>query len=149
MSSVPLTESALPLPIIRRGKVREVYEVDGDTLLLVACDRVSAFDVVMDEPIPRKGAVLTQTSAYWFRELASVTPSHFISADADEILERVPALADHRDGVAGRTTLARRTTPVPFECVVRGPMPAFMPFIPFLLVVQSLTVQFALALIPS
>jgi len=120
MSSVPLTESALPLPLIRRGKVREVYEVDDDTLLLVASDRVSAFDVVMDEPIPHKGAVLTQTSAYWFRELASVTPSHFISADADEIMERVPALADHRDSIAGRTTLARRTTPVPFECVVRG-----------------------------
>jgi phosphoribosylaminoimidazole-succinocarboxamide synthase len=120
MSSAPLTESTLPLPILRRGKVREVYEVDADTLLLVASDRVSAFDVVMDEPIPRKGAVLTQTSAYWFRELASVTPSHFISADADEIIQRVPALADHRDSITGRTTLAWRTAPVPFECVVRG-----------------------------
>ena len=120
MSSVPLTESALPLPIIRRGKVREVYEVDGDTLLLVASDRVSAFDVVMDEPIPRKGTVLTQMSAYWFQRLADVTPSHYITADADEIVQRVPALAEHRDVVAGRAMLARRTVPVPFECVVRG-----------------------------
>jgi len=65
----PLTASALPLPLLRRGKVREVYVVDDATLLLVASDRVSAFDVVLPNPIPRKGAVLTQISAYWFREL--------------------------------------------------------------------------------
>ena len=120
MSTTPLTESSLPLPLVRRGKVREVYAVDDSTLLLIASDRVSAFDVVMAEPIPRKGAVLTQMSAYWFRQLEEVTPSHFISADAGEIVERVPALADHRDVIAGRATLARRTTPIPFECVVRG-----------------------------
>ena len=120
MSATPLTESTLPLPLLRRGKVREVYTVDDETLLLVASDRVSAFDVVMAEPIPRKGAVLTQMSAYWFRRLAGVTPSHFITADVDEIVERVPALAEHRDVVAGRAMLARRTVPVPFECVVRG-----------------------------
>jgi phosphoribosylaminoimidazole-succinocarboxamide synthase len=94
--------------------------VDDDTLLLIASDRVSAFDVVLDEPVPGKGAVLTQMSAYWFRELADVVPSHFVSADADEIVARVPQLAAHRDTLRGRAMLARRTTPVPFECVVRG-----------------------------
>ncbi len=100
--------------------MREVYEVDSDTLLLVASDRVSAFDVVLKEPVPHKGAVLTQLSAFWFRKLAAVMPSHFLTADADEIAERVPALATEREPLAGRAMLVRRTTPVPFECVVRG-----------------------------
>jgi len=119
MTPQPLTESALPLPLFRRGKVREVYEVDDETLLLVASDRVSAFDVVLSKPIPKKGAVLTQMSAYWFAQLGDVA-SHFITADANEIIARVPTLADHRDAIVGRTTLVRRTAPVPFECVVRG-----------------------------
>ena len=118
--TAPLVASALPLPLLRRGKVREVYEVDGETLLLLASDRVSAFDVVMREPVAHKGAVLTQISAFWFRRLAGVMPSHFISADADELGARVPALADSRDMLVGRAMLCRRTTPVPFECVVRG-----------------------------
>lgn len=117
---MPLTESSLPLPLVRRGKVREVYAVDDQSLLLVASDRVSAFDVVMREAIPRKGAVLTQMSAYWFRELADIAPSHYLSADTDEILDRVPALADRRATVAGRAMLCRRTDPLLFECVVRG-----------------------------
>jgi phosphoribosylaminoimidazole-succinocarboxamide synthase len=120
MTRPALRESALPLPLFRKGKVREVYAVDDDTLLLIASDRVSAFDVVLDEPVPGKGAVLTQMSAYWFRELADVVPSHFVSADADEIVARVPQLAAHRATLRGRAMLARRTTPVPFECVVRG-----------------------------
>ena len=118
--TAPLVASALPLPLARRGKVREVYEIDTDTLLLVASDRVSAFDVVLREPVPHKGAVLTQLSAFWFERLASVISSHFLSADADEIVARVPALADHRPTLTGRAMLVRRTTPVPFECVVRG-----------------------------
>jgi phosphoribosylaminoimidazole-succinocarboxamide synthase len=100
--------------------VREVYEVDDATLLLVASDRVSAFDVVLPNPIPRKGAVLTQISAHWFHELADVVPNHFLAADADEIIERVPVLADHRDTIAGRAMLCRRTTPLPVEWVIRG-----------------------------
>jgi phosphoribosylaminoimidazole-succinocarboxamide synthase len=116
----PLTESRLPLPLLRRGKVREVYEVDADHLLLVASDRVSAFDIVMREPIPRKGAVLTQVSAFWFERLAAVVPSHYVTARTDEILARVPALAGRRAEIAGRAMLVRRTIPVPFECVVRG-----------------------------
>ena len=119
MSGV-LTESRLPLPLLRKGKVREVYEADADHLLMVASDRVSAFDVVMDQAIPRKGAVLTQISAFWFERLGSVVSTHFITARTSEILRRLPQLAQHRDQIAGRTMLVRRTTPVPFECVVRG-----------------------------
>ena len=115
-----VTAIDLPLPLFRRGKVREVFEVDADRLLLVASDRVSAFDVVMAEPIPRKGAVLTQLSAWWFRQLAGRQPSHFLASDAAEIVREVPALAGHEEALAGRAMLVRRTRPVPFECVVRG-----------------------------
>ena len=115
-----ITESRLPLPLLRRGKVREVYEVDPAYLLLVASDRVSAFDVVMQEAVPRKGAVLTQISAFWFERLGAVVPSHYVTARTAEILARVPALAGRGDEIAGRAMLVRRTTPVPFECVVRG-----------------------------
>jgi len=115
-----LIASALPLPLLRRGKVREVYEVDDETLLLVASDRVSAFDVVLREPVPHKGAVLTQISAFWFERLASLISSHYLSGDTDEIVARLPALEPFRSTLAGRAMLVRRTTPVPFECVVRG-----------------------------
>jgi phosphoribosylaminoimidazole-succinocarboxamide synthase len=118
--TAPLVASALPLPLLRRGKVREVYEVDAATLLLVASDRVSAFDVVMKEPVAHKGAVLTQLSAFWFGRLETVMPSHLITADGDEIARRVPAVAGSRETLTGRAMLCRRTTPVPFECVVRG-----------------------------
>ena len=87
-----MTASDLPLKRIARGKVRDVYEVEGDRLLLVATDRVSAYDVVMAEPIPMKGAVLTQVSAWWFRQLGGLVKHHMISADADEIIAAVPAL---------------------------------------------------------
>jgi phosphoribosylaminoimidazole-succinocarboxamide synthase len=116
----PLLASNLSLPLLRRGKVREMYEVDADTLLMVASDRVSAFDVVMKEPVTYKGAVLTQLSAFWFQKLAHVVPHHLITADAAEIVARVPALAPHQGTIAGRAMLVRRTTPIPFECVVRG-----------------------------
>jgi phosphoribosylaminoimidazole-succinocarboxamide synthase len=115
-----LAQSTLPLALFRRGKVREVYEVDPEHLLLVASDRVSAFDVVMAEAIPRKGAVLTQISAFWFETLANVIPSHYLTADADQIVDRLPRLASYRDELWGRAMLVRRTQPVPFECVVRG-----------------------------
>jgi phosphoribosylaminoimidazole-succinocarboxamide synthase len=120
MTGGVLVQSKLPLPLLRRGKVREVYEVDEATLLLVASDRVSAFDVVMREPVPHKGAVLTQMSAFWFDKLAPVMPHHCLTADVGEIIARVPALAAHRDELYGRAMLSRRATPVPFECVVRG-----------------------------
>src|SRR6202161_4789417 len=88
--------SDLPLPRIGRGKVRDIYAVGDNRVLLLATDRVSAFDVVMAETIPMKGAVLTQISAWWFNELEAVVPHHMISADADAIIHEVPALRDHR-----------------------------------------------------
>jgi len=115
-----LRASALPLPLLRRGKVREVYQVDAERLLLVASDRISAFDIVLDQPVPDKGAVLTQTSAFWFGTLAAASPHHCLAADAESIVRAVPALAPHRAELAGRAMLCRRTAPVPFECVVRG-----------------------------
>jgi phosphoribosylaminoimidazole-succinocarboxamide synthase len=115
-----MTASALPLKQIGRGKVRDIYEVDSERLLLVATDRVSAFDVVMREAIPYKGAVLTQISAYWFHRLEGLVRHHLISADASEIERMVPALAGHRAAIAGRAMLCRRTEVFPVECVVRG-----------------------------
>src|SRR3954471_511342 len=108
-----MTESDLPLKRIARGKVREVYEVEGDRLLLVATDRVSAYDVVMAEPIPMKGAVLTQTSAWWFRQLEGVAQHHTIAAAADAIIAAVRALKPHRAEIAGRAMLCRRGTVFP------------------------------------
>src|SRR6476659_6003308 len=99
----------LPLRHLRRGKVREVYVVDDDRLLLVATDRVSAFDVVMAEPIPFKGAVLTQITAWWLRQLERDVRHHMISSNADEIVEAIPALRDHRAALVGRAMLCRRT----------------------------------------
>jgi phosphoribosylaminoimidazole-succinocarboxamide synthase len=112
--------SDLPLPLERRGKVREVYRVDDQRLLLVASDRISAFDVVLSEPVPYKGEVLTQLSAFWFARLAAAVPHHCLTADAAEIVAAVPALAPHRAVITGRAMLVRRTEPVAFECVVRG-----------------------------
>jgi len=103
------------LDLIHRGKVRETYEVDDEHLLLVATDRLSAFDVVFDQPIPDKGRLLTGLSAFWFRELASLGPTHFLSTDADQLppAARGPELD-------GRVTLARRAQRIDAECVVRG-----------------------------
>jgi phosphoribosylaminoimidazole-succinocarboxamide synthase len=112
--------SDLPLPRIGRGKVRDIYAVDDDRVLLVTTDRISAFDVVMAETIPMKGAVLTQISAWWFKQLEGVVPHHMISADADAIIRQVPALRDHRADIAGRAMLCRRTKVFPIECVIRG-----------------------------
>src|SRR5262249_34891679 len=83
-------------------------------------DRISAFDVVMAETIPMKGAVLTQISAFWFGKLAGTVPHHMITADADEIIREVPALKDHRADILGRAMLCKRTTVFPIECVIRG-----------------------------
>jgi phosphoribosylaminoimidazole-succinocarboxamide synthase len=112
--------TGIPLRHLRRGKVREVYVVDDDRLLLVATDRVSAFDVVMAEAIPHKGAVLTQITAWWLRQFESLVPHHMLSADIDEIIAMVPSLGEHRPALAGRAMLCRRTDVFPVECVVRG-----------------------------
>jgi phosphoribosylaminoimidazole-succinocarboxamide synthase len=112
--------SDLPLTKIGRGKVRDIYAVGDDRVLLVTTDRISAFDVVMAETIPMKGAVLTQISAFWFNELEGVVPHHMISADADEIIHHAPELKQHRTDLLGRAMLCRRTTVFPIECVIRG-----------------------------
>src|ERR1035438_10733597 len=97
--------SDLPLPRIGRGKVRDIYDAGDDRVLLLATDRISAFDVVMAETIPMKGAVLTQISAWWFNQLEGVVPHHMISADANAIIELVPALQAHRAEIVGRAML--------------------------------------------
>jgi phosphoribosylaminoimidazole-succinocarboxamide synthase len=112
--------SDLPLPRIGRGKVRDIYAIGEDRVLLLTTDRISAFDVVMAETIPMKGAVLTQISAWWFNQLEGVVPHHMISADADIIIGEVPVLKAHRAVLAGRAMLCRRTTVFPIECVIRG-----------------------------
>jgi phosphoribosylaminoimidazole-succinocarboxamide synthase len=103
------------LPLVHRGKVRETYAVDDERLLLVATDRLSAFDVVFDQPIPDKGRVLSRLSAWWFLELAALGPTHFLTADPAEL----PAAATGPE-LDGRVTLARRAQRIDAECVVRG-----------------------------
>lgn len=120
MTTTTMSTSDLPLPKLGRGKVRDIYAVGDDRVLLLTTDRISAFDVVMNETIPMKGAVLTQISAWWFNQLGGVVPHHMISADADEIIAAVPELNGHRAALAGRAMLCRRTTVFPIECVIRG-----------------------------
>jgi phosphoribosylaminoimidazole-succinocarboxamide synthase len=112
-----LSRSELPLPLFHRGKVRDVFAVDDDRLLIVATDRVSAYDVVMAEPIPGKGIVLTQLSAFWFERTQHIVPNHLLSVQVRDVL---PALVGEHPELDGRTMLVRRTEPIRFECVVRG-----------------------------
>jgi phosphoribosylaminoimidazole-succinocarboxamide synthase len=109
----------LPLPHRYSGKVRDVYAVDGDRLLMVTSDRLSAFDVVMDEPIPQKGRVLTAMSAFWFGETADVVKGHLLSAEVDDLPAAVRAVADRED-LHGRVMLTRNAEMLPIECIVRG-----------------------------
>ncbi len=115
MSTALLRSEIDELPLIHRGKVRETYEVDDRHLLLVATDRLSAFDVVFDQPIPDKGAVLTRLSAWWFEQLADLGRTHFVSAD----LDRLPEPARTHE-LAARSMLVRRAERIDAECVVRG-----------------------------
>jgi phosphoribosylaminoimidazole-succinocarboxamide synthase len=117
---LPMTTSDLPLQRLGRGKVRDLYAVDNERLLLLATDRVSAFDVVMGDGVAHKGQVLTQLSAWWCAQLEGIVDHHTIATDTDDIIRAVPALRDHRHAIAGRATLCRRTTVFPIECVVRG-----------------------------
>jgi phosphoribosylaminoimidazole-succinocarboxamide synthase len=100
----------------RRGKVRDIYEL-GDTLLIVATDRLSAFDVVLPDGIPNKGKVLTQISTFWFRKLAHIVPNHILSIDVTDFREPFRSMPEV---FAGRSMLVRKTRPLPVECVVRG-----------------------------
>jgi phosphoribosylaminoimidazole-succinocarboxamide synthase len=116
-----VTESRLPLPRVGRGKVRDIYDAGPDRLLIVASDRISAFDVVLPQPIPWKGMVLTGLTSWWLTELGEIArPHHLITTDADTIETELPALAGAREAWAGRSMLVRRTKPIPIECVVRG-----------------------------
>ena len=112
-----LTQSDLEdIQLVKRGKVRDVYEVD-DKLLIVASDRMSAFDVVMDDPIPDKGRILTAISLFWFRKLSSVIENHVISSDLSEYPEVCRKYASQ---LKGRSMLVVKTRPLPIECIVRG-----------------------------
>ena len=113
-----LLETTLPLPLLHQGKVRDVYEVGPDELLMVASDRVSAFDVVMSRPVPRKGEVLTQLTAWWLDQLR--VDHHLLAVDPDLIERRHPELGESRATWARRAMLVRRAAPMPVECVVRG-----------------------------
>jgi phosphoribosylaminoimidazole-succinocarboxamide synthase len=105
----------LGLPHISSGKVREIYDAGSGRLLMVTSDRISAFDVVMEEPIPEKGRVLTAMTAFWAEELADVAPTHLIATDPDEL----PEPANH-PSLAGRAMLVRQADMLPIECIVRG-----------------------------
>src|SRR5437899_4920320 len=114
----PASQTSIELPGIRKlrsGKVREVFDL-CETLLFVATDRLSAFDVVLPDPIPHKGAVLNQLSAFWFRRFDTVD-NHFVTADFDEFPKE---LQSFREQLAGRSMIVRKTKPLPAECVVRG-----------------------------
>jgi phosphoribosylaminoimidazole-succinocarboxamide synthase len=116
MQTPPQTTLDLPgIKKLRSGKVREVYDL-GDTLLFVATDRISAFDVILPDPIPKKGAVLNQLSAFWFNRFGRID-NHFVTSDFDRFPK---ALRPFSEQLAGRSMIVRKTNPLPVECVVRG-----------------------------
>ena len=105
---------------MNRGKVRDIYAVGADKLLIVTSDRLSAFDVVLPTPIPDKGKVLNQISLYWFEKFKQIVPNHILTADADRMGLDPKVLKDFGSSLAGRSILVRRAKPLPVECVVRG-----------------------------
>lgn len=119
MSTAVIATDCPDLRLLHRGKVRDMYEIPGhaDKLLMVATDRISAYDVVMDDPIPGKGKVLTEISLFWFKLLGDIIPNHLISADVDQFPE---VCRQYRDQLEGRSMLVKRTKVVPIECIVRG-----------------------------
>ena len=114
-ASAPHTPTLTSLPLLARGKVRDNYAVGDDRILMVASDRISAYDVIMSQPIPGKGALLTQMALFWFDKLGHVCPNHLIGEDPLSVV--TPAEADW---VKGRTMLVKRLRPIPVEAVVRG-----------------------------
>ena len=119
----PVYETHLPLPLHARGKVRDTYAL-GDALLMIATDRLSAFDVVLPTPIPDKGRILTQLSVFWFRRFESWMPHHLISAEWADIADALRQAGlnpdEYRETLDGRTMLVKRATPILIECVARG-----------------------------
>ncbi|MEK7309470.1 MAG: phosphoribosylaminoimidazolesuccinocarboxamide synthase [Planctomycetota bacterium] len=125
-TAMPITivwETSIPegngLKFFNRGKVRDVYET-ADYLLIVTTDRLSAFDVVLPDPIPYKGTVLTALSEFWFGIIKDITPTHFITADFKEIAARIPAVAGYEKELTGRSMLVKKVKVYPVECIVRG-----------------------------
>jgi phosphoribosylaminoimidazole-succinocarboxamide synthase len=117
MNAATLLQTTLPdLKLVKRGKVRDVYAIDDDRLLIVATDRISAFDCILPTAIPRKGEVLTSLSKFWFERLADIVPNHLITIDT----ERMPQPVQRAENLKGRSMLVRRTSVFPVECVVRG-----------------------------
>ena len=117
MSSTALFESSIPdLPLLARGKVRDIYAVDDDHLLIVTTDRLSAYDVILPDPIPGKGEVLTQVSNFWFGMMEDIVPNHLTELTLDSIIED-KALADE---LQSRSIVVKRLNPLPIEAVVRG-----------------------------
>ena len=117
MATAPIISTDFQgLNLIHRGKVRDLYEVD-DKLLMIATDRISAFDVVMNEPIPNKGMVLTKLSLFWFDLLKDIIPNHLISADVNDYPD---SCQPYRDQLQGRSMLVKKAKPLPVECIVRG-----------------------------
>ena len=104
-------------PLLSRGKVRDIYEIDPQTLLIVTTDRMSAFDVIMHEPIPYKGVVLNQITLYWMDAFKDLVANHLLATDVRDF---PAALASHRDDLEGRAVLVRKAKPLPIECIVRG-----------------------------
>lgn len=115
MSTALHTSSLHSLPLLARGKVRDNYAVGDDRILMVATDRISAFDVIMGEPIPGKGALLTQMALFWFDKLASICPNHLTGEAPESVVA-----PDEVEQVRGRSMLVKRLTPLPVEAVVRG-----------------------------
>ncbi|HYP53170.1 MAG TPA: phosphoribosylaminoimidazolesuccinocarboxamide synthase [Pyrinomonadaceae bacterium] len=113
----PVDQTSLDLPLVRRGKVRDVYAVGEEHLLVVATDRISAFDCVLPTQIARKGEVLTALSRFWFERLADTTPHHLVTSKVEEMPD---AVRRHESLLRGRSMLVRRTEVFPVECVVRG-----------------------------
>jgi len=115
VSRTDLTE----LNLLHRGKVRDMYEIPGheDKLLMIATDRISAYDVVMDEPIAGKGKILTSISLFWFELLSDIVPNHLVSAD---VMQYPEICHQYRDQLEERSMLVRRTKVMPIECIVRG-----------------------------
>ena len=113
-------ETKLPLPFVGRGKVRDIYAVGEDKLLIVTTDRLSAFDVVLPDPIPYKGQVLTQISVFWFNFLSPVVSNHLVTADLDEMDLAREVKQKFGSVLEGRSMLVKKARPLPVECVIRG-----------------------------
>ncbi len=104
-------------PLVSRGKVRDIYEVDQDTLLIVTTDRISAYDVILPDPIPFKGAVLNQITLFWMEKFRDVCRNHVVAYRVEDFPKELRA---HQDVLAGRSVLVRKAKPLPVECIVRG-----------------------------